>query len=364
MQPAPAWQWSAPLLILASCLSCIGVFGWLDRANAVNAWRLHDWSALAPAWPLYLLASIACVCAQFALIGAARYMRRGSIIAGVIYILGAFFSAYSIHHGAALVVDGGARVEFELREHERDQLADEIERLQYIVDAERRQLPTPAAVGPRAMTAAVARFEAATASSRDRLVAARAELAASPRLPREPRDTPWLYILFVIWSFVEPWSFSVADGREHRGHDGRLRSKGFAKAALASVFGALAPITGAEAALLGDRTVAPLTTSTEPASPPATCVAPTEVARRRRPATAGARATFVQRRATSRRFSRDAIETALMRYHSGDAVSAICADVGCHRSQLYRWIKAVGGEPRRTSGQAASTRTSFNCGEK
>ena len=214
-------------VVMSAAMAAIGVFGWANAANAFPALFTRDWASIDPLWPVYGLAAIACLAAQViaacAVVNFARLAQASPVwrlLAIIFYVVSVLFAAYSTDKGAQVVMQSAHRSAYLVREAERLTLTDEIATLTNSIEAARQNLPSDGAnVMAERQRAALAIFEATTASATARIPEAQRELNEHPPLPREaPQDLGVALIMFAIflgWAVIEPWGYALAE----RGRD-------------------------------------------------------------------------------------------------------------------------------------------------
>lgn len=323
--PIAAWQWEFPLTAFAVCLATLGAFGWLVKAGLVGCGGLGAECSLRPGWQLFFVAAIAAACAQIVAIGAARYAHRlrKRALAVTLYVVAAFFSAFSVHEGVAIVIADHDRARIEQRDHDRAQLFEEIAGAQAFVDGQAAVLPTPTSVGPRTQAAALERFSVVTESARERLQRARSELSALPPIEHQPPPV-WLLLLFLGWGLIEPWAFTLRDGKSRSLVDDRASARGGAPIIVSTAMGIGAMVTSSAAGAS-----APMIAETIEVVSPRMTVNST--------GTGGGEPQPPKRH--RRRFPTHVVDDAVERMRTGSPPDDVARSVGCDRSTAYRWLK-------------------------
>lgn len=215
------------LIVMSVALAAFGVLGWADSARALDAYAERSWAILDPLWPVYAVAAVACLAAQviaacavvnFARLVSAHWLWRFGAFA--FYAVAVFFAAYSADRGAQVVLTAAHRAAYQANVDERTRLQNEIQSLAEAIEEERGKLPsdTENTMTSR-QTAALALFEAATATARARLPEAQRELRDLPRMERDPvQDWSFalsVFLIFLAWAILEPWGYAIAErGRE------------------------------------------------------------------------------------------------------------------------------------------------------
>lgn len=216
-------MFKAALIVMSLALAAFGVLGWAHAARGFDAYRAQSWAALDPIWPVYAMAAIACLAAQFiaacAVVNFARLTHSSLIwraLAVAFYLVAVFFAAYSADEGAKVIMGSAHRAAYEANQSERARLETEIAGLTATIAEERARLPADTGLTYASrQDSALAIFEAATAAARGRLPEVQRELRDLPLVAREQvsawQSQAFVFLIFLAWAVLEPWGYALAE---------------------------------------------------------------------------------------------------------------------------------------------------------